>query len=94
MQNKANLRKRQMSVISYNTKGYENLGVCRPGKNKANQSQLKPKPMSRWVSYVSPVETAPHFGGVRLVPAKAGVPDAKPWSSKSVLPVFCINPLQ
>jgi hypothetical protein len=53
MQNKANLRKRQMSVKRYSEKGYENLGVWRLGKNKANQSQLKPKPMSRWVSHIS-----------------------------------------
>jgi len=40
MQNKANFREGQMSVISYHTKGYENLGVCRLGKNKAKQSQF------------------------------------------------------
>ena len=49
MQNKANFRKGRTSVNTYNNKGYENLGVWRLGKNKANQSQLKPKPMSRWI---------------------------------------------
>jgi hypothetical protein len=39
-----------MSVKRYSEKGYENLGVCRLGRNKANQSQLKPKPMLRWIN--------------------------------------------
>jgi len=32
-----------MSVMSYIPKGYENLGVCRLTKNKANQSQFEAK---------------------------------------------------
>jgi len=43
MQNKANFRKGEMSASPYNTKAYENLCVCRPGKNKPNQSQFKAK---------------------------------------------------
>jgi len=40
LQNKANLRKGQMSVSPYNTKVYENIRVCRLPKSKANQSQF------------------------------------------------------
>ena len=31
-----------MRVSFYSTKGYEDFGVCRPGKSKAKQTQSKP----------------------------------------------------
>jgi hypothetical protein len=43
LQNKANLRKGRTSVNTYSKKGYENLGIWRLGKNKANQSQFEAK---------------------------------------------------
>jgi len=46
MQNKANFRKAQMNVKSFNTVYYENIANCKLGENKANtkpiQSQSKP----------------------------------------------------
>jgi len=42
MQNKANFRKREMSVSPYNTKAYEDLGDRRLCKSKAKQSQSNP----------------------------------------------------
>lgn len=35
-------KKAKMSVSFYSNKGYEDFGVCRPGKSKAKQTQSKP----------------------------------------------------
>ena len=59
MQNKANFLKGQMSVKRYSEKGYENLGVWRLGKSKAKQTQLKAKPMLKWVSFSELNEVGP-----------------------------------
>ena len=54
MQNKANLRKGQMSVSPYNTKVYENVCICRLPKNKPNQSQFLESP-NDGLSFLPPI---------------------------------------
>jgi len=52
-------RKARMSVSCFNKKGYENLDIRRPGRSKPKQSQFKPKPMLRWVSFCGLRELGP-----------------------------------
>ena len=64
MQNKANFAKGQISVTSYCIKRYENLGVCKPGENKAKQSQFEAKANVKMGKlYFSQWRTAPTFVG-------------------------------